>query len=88
MELWVWFLAGVALGVLLVLSLKRLVAQLDPEKAEVALPRVITGYFARFFVVVVALVIAIRYEALAGVLLVAGIWVGRTGMILFGLKSK
>jgi hypothetical protein len=87
MILWLWFLGGVALGVLLVLSLKRSVAHLTPEESNAALPRVVAGYFARHVVLVVALVLAIRHDGLAGVVMVAGFWVGRWAMILFELKG-
>ncbi len=88
MELVGWFLIGVALGVLMVVSLKRTVGQLSPEEEGLVIPRIVVGYFARFFVIVGALVLVVRYDALAAVVMVGGIWLGRWGMILFGLKSK
>ena len=88
MGLWIWFLVGIALGALLVLSLKRFVERLAPQDDEITAPTVVVGFFGRHLLLGLALYVAIRQDALAGVLLVAGIWVGRWGMILVGLKSS
>jgi hypothetical protein len=81
-QLWLWFAIGVALGVLLVRMLRHFVEKLNPGEADTGVPSFLTGCLARYLLIGIALVLAIRQDARAGVLLIAGVWIGRWGMLL------
>jgi hypothetical protein len=87
MKPWMWFLIGVALGAFLVLSLKHFVGRLTPQDGEVTYPRILIGFLGRHLVLALILVVAIRQDPMAGVLAVAGFWMGRWAMILLSLKA-
>jgi hypothetical protein len=87
MKLWMWFLIGVALGAFLVQSLKHFVERLTPQDGDMSYPRILMGFLGRHLVLAVILIVAIRQDPVAGILVVAGFWVGRWAMILLSLKS-
>jgi hypothetical protein len=87
MKLWMWFLIGVALGAFLVLSIKHFVARLAPRNGDITYPGIIMGFLGRHLVLAVILIVAIRQDPVAGILVVAGFWVGRWAMILLSLKA-
>jgi len=73
----IWLLVGALVGLVNVFSIVRTVTRMRPGAPVVALWAVMGGFMARLALSLLALAVALRHNAAAGLLVFAGIWLAR-----------
>ncbi|HOU14948.1 MAG TPA: hypothetical protein PKZ84_17710 [Anaerolineae bacterium] len=87
MNVWLWLLVGALAGWLNVASIAGLVARLRPGGDVWAVSALAGGFAVRLGLAALVLSIALRQDALAGLLAFAGMWLARW-VVLFWTRTK
>lgn len=83
MRLWVWLAAGLAIGLLQVLTQWWTVNRVRPGNHAAVLRWTVLGALVRWVVTAAVLLLALSYSLSAGLLAFGGWWLGRWPLIIW-----
>ena len=78
----IWFIFGIATGILNGLTLRWTVGRLRPEASIISEPLVMLGFVLRMGLTAALLVLASQHSLVSGMLSFAGLWLARWTVIL------